>query len=51
VLAKRSIIDLPTTILAASALLLVWRFRKLPEPLIVAGAAAVGLIAYPLLYR
>ena len=51
VLAKRSIIDLPTAILAATALLLVWRFRKLPEPLIVAGAAAVGLIAYPLLYR
>ena len=51
VLAKRSIIDLPTAVLAAAAFLLVWKFRKLPEPLIVAGAAVVGLVAYPLLHR
>jgi chromate transporter len=28
---------------------LLWRFKKLPEPLIVAAAAVLGLICYPLL--
>lgn len=50
VLAKRSIIDLPTAILAGVTLLLLWKFKKLQEPVIVAGAAIVGLIAYPLLH-
>jgi chromate transporter len=48
VLAKRSIIDIPTTMLAAATLLLLWKFKKLQEPVIVAGAAIIGLIAYPL---
>jgi chromate transporter len=30
-------------------LLLLWKFKKLQEPVIVAGAAVVGLVAYPLL--
>jgi chromate transporter len=50
VLARRSIIDLPTTALAVATLLLLWKFRKLQEPVIVAGAAVIGLIAYPLLH-
>ena len=50
VLAKRSIIDLPTAIVAAIALLLLWKFRKLHEPVIVAGAALIGVVAYPLLH-
>jgi len=49
VLAKRSIIDIPTALIAVVALLLLWKVRKLQEPVIVAGAAIVGLIAYPLL--
>ncbi|AMR78497.1 MULTISPECIES: chromate transporter [Cupriavidus] len=49
VLAKRSIIDAPTLVLAIVTVLLLWRFKKLPEPAIVAGAAAVGLLVYPLL--
>ncbi|MCP2779937.1 chromate transporter, partial [Salmonella enterica subsp. enterica serovar Typhimurium] len=44
VLAKRSIIDAPTLVLAIVTVLLLWRFKKLPEPAIVAGAAAVGLL-------
>lgn len=48
VLAKRSIIDLPTVLLALATVLLLWRFKKLQEPLIIAAAAIVGLIAYPL---
>jgi len=29
---------------------LLWRFKKLQEPVIVAGAALVGLAVYPLLH-
>src|SRR6185369_860723 len=50
VLARRSIVDIPTAVLAIVTLLLLWRFRKLQEPVIVAGAAVAGLIAYPLLH-
>ena len=51
VLAKRTIVDWPTAAIATIALLLLWKVRKLPEPLLVAGAAVVGLVAYPLLRR
>jgi chromate transporter len=47
VLARRSIVDLPTALLAVASGLLLWRFRKLPEPVLVAAAAIVGLAAYP----
>ena len=50
VLAKRSIIDGPTAILAGIALLLLWKVPKLQEPVIVVGAAVLGLLAYPLLH-
>ena len=49
VLAKRSLIDIPTVALAVVTVLLLWKFKKLQEPVIVAGAAVIGLIAYPLL--
>ena len=48
VLARRSIVDGPTALLAVASGLLLWRFRKLPEPVLVAAAALVGLAAYPL---
>ena len=50
VIARRSIVDLPTILLALTTILLLRRFRKLPEPMIVAGAAAIGLIVYPLVH-
>ena len=50
VIARRSIIDGPTVLLALATLLLLWRFKKLQEPVIVAAAAVVGLVAYPLLH-
>lgn len=50
VLAKRSIVDVPTALLALVTIALLWRFKRLPEPVIVAGAALVGLMAYPLLH-
>jgi len=50
VLAKRSIVDAPTAILALATLFALWKLRKLPEPAIVATAAILGLVAYPLLH-
>jgi chromate transporter len=49
VLGKRSITDVPTIAIMAVTLLLLWKVRKMPEPMIVALAALVGLIVYPLL--
>lgn len=51
VLARRSIVDVPTVLLAVVTVALLLRFRKLPEPAIVAGAAALGLLIYPLLHH
>ena len=51
VLARRSIVDVATAVLACVTLLLLFRFKKLQEPIIVAAAALIGLVAYPLLHR
>jgi len=51
VIAQRSITDIPTAILAIVTAALLWRFKKLPEPLIVLGAAVLGLVLYPLLHH
>ena len=49
VLGRRAIIDLPTAALAMGALLILWKSpRRIPEPVLVAGAAIVGLILYPI---
>jgi chromate transporter len=50
VIAKRSIVDWPTVLLALASALLLWRFRKLPEPVIVVAAALIGLAVYPLVH-
>jgi chromate transporter len=47
VLAERSIIDIPTAILALVTVGLIWKVKKLPEPVVVAAAAAIGLLAFP----
>jgi chromate transporter len=49
VLGKRSIIDLATLILMAATMVVLWKAKKVPEPVIVAVAAIVGLVIYPLL--
>ena len=48
VLSKRSLIDIPTVLIALVTVALLWRFKKLQEPVIVAGSALLGLILYPL---
>ena len=49
VLAQRSITDLVTAALAIATAAVLWRFRKIPEPVIVLAAALIGLAAHPLL--
>jgi chromate transporter len=49
VLGKRSIVDLPTLAIALATALLLWKVKKLPEPIIVALAAVLGLVVYPIL--
>jgi chromate transporter len=46
VLGKRSIVDLPTAVIALATLLALWKLKKLPEPVIVALAAAAGLLIH-----
>ena len=50
VIAKRSIVDLPTAAVMLVTVLLLWRFKKLQEPVIVLAAAAFGLVVFPLMH-
>ncbi len=50
VIARRTIVDVPTLMLAIGAVLSLLRFKKLSEPMIVAGAALIGLAVYPLVH-
>ena len=50
VLAKRSIVDMPTILIAVVTIALLWKFKKLPEPVVIVGAAITGLIIYPMLH-
>ena len=49
VIGERSITDWVTAIVAIVTVGLLWRFKKLPEPLIVAAAAVIGLVVHPLM--
>ena len=51
VLGRRTIIDLPTALLALITLGLLWQWKKIPEPVIVLFAAFVGLAVYTVLHR
>lgn len=48
VLGQRSIVDLPTAALALATVAVLWRFKKLPEPVVVLAAALIGLVVFPL---
>lgn len=50
VIAKRSIVDLPTVALALITIGMLWRFKKLPEPVVVVAAAIIGLVIFPLMH-
>ncbi len=52
VLGRQSLHDIPTLAIALATLAALWKFgKKLPEPVIVAIAAMLGLLLYPLVHR
>jgi chromate transporter len=51
VIARRSIVDVPTAVVALVTLAVLWRFKKLQEPYVILAAAAFGLMVYPLVQR
>ncbi|MCH8178279.1 MAG: chromate transporter [Proteobacteria bacterium] len=48
VLAKRSLVDLPTILMALAVAAVLWRFKKVQEPWIILAAALLGMALYPL---
>jgi chromate transporter len=47
VLGRRSVVDVPTALIALTSVILLWRWR-VPEPLLILVAAAFGLLIYPI---
>ena len=47
VLGQRSIVDPMTALIALVVVVVLWKAKKLPEPVLVAIAAIVGLVAFP----
>jgi chromate transporter len=50
VLAERSIVDITTALMALVTIGVIWHLKKVPEPVVVAVAAVVGLLAFPALH-
>lgn len=46
VIARRSIVDVPTALIAVAAALLLWKFKKLQEPVVIVVAALIGLAVF-----
>lgn len=49
VIGQRSITDGVTALLAVATVAALWKFKKLPEPVIVLVAALIGWVVYPLI--
>jgi len=49
VIGQRSITDVATAAIALITVGVLWQFKKVPEPLVVAVAALAGLVLYPLM--
>lgn len=47
VLARRSLVDVPTVVIAVVAGLAILKIKKIQEPIIIAAAALLGLAIYP----
>lgn len=50
VLGRRSIMDIPTIVFFLVTVGILWKFKKIPEPIVVLGAAVLGLVIYPLVH-
>lgn len=46
VLAQRALVDIPTVLLALASASILWKFKKIPEPVIVVCAAVIGLVVF-----
>lgn len=44
VLGRKSIVDIPTFLLAVSAAIILWKTKKIPEPVLIFAAAIIGLV-------
>ena len=42
--------EIPKVVVMLTTLAILWTWKKVPEPLIILGAAVIGLVAYPLLH-
>jgi chromate transporter len=51
VIAERSIVDVVTALIALVTIAIIWRFKRVPEPLVVAVAAVIGLVAFSASHR
>lgn len=48
VIAGRSVKDLPTALIALASLVILWKTKKISEPILMLAAALLGLLIYPL---
>ena len=51
VLGRRTVTDIPTALLALVTLGILWKWKKIPEPFIVLGAAIVGLVMFTMYHH
>ncbi len=51
VIAGRSIHDIPTAVIALVTLAILWKSKKVPEPVLILCAAVIGILIYPLVGR
>jgi chromate transporter len=51
VIGQRSITDWITALVALVTVAVLWRFKKIQEPIVVLVAAVIGLIVHPLVTR
>ena len=50
VLAKKSIVDVPTAFLAIAVAVILWKTKKISEPFIILAAASIGLLLKHLMF-
>jgi chromate transporter len=48
VLARRSIVDGPTLAIALATAAILWKLKNAKEPVLIAAAAALGMLIHPL---
>jgi chromate transporter len=51
VIARRSLTDIPTLLMAVVTAAILWKTKKIPEPVLILIAAGIGLVLYPLVVR